>query len=138
MDEAQKARQIDLLTYQIGELEEAQLRPGEQEELAERRVIEIRCALGDGLADRGIALMDGLADGDRLHEPRARRGGQGLLQRAARALRPVAGSKAEDAGAEYICGIAVEELLKDEGGRSSACAPARTRSPPRWSCSPRA
>lgn len=28
MDEAQKARQIDLLTYQIGELEEAQLRPG--------------------------------------------------------------------------------------------------------------
>ena len=26
-------------------------------------------------------------------------------------------SKAEDAGAEYICGIAVEELLKDEGGR---------------------
>ena len=25
--------------------------------------------------------------------------------------------KAEDAGAEYICGIAVEELLKDEGGR---------------------
>ena len=37
MDEAQKARQIDLLTYQIGELEEAQLRPGEQEELTERR-----------------------------------------------------------------------------------------------------
>ena len=29
------------------------------QELAERRVIEIRCALGDGLADRGIALMDG-------------------------------------------------------------------------------
>ncbi len=26
-------------------------------------------------------------------------------------------SKAEDAGAEYICGIAVEELLKDEGGK---------------------
>ena len=26
-------------------------------------------------------------------------------------------SKAEDAGAEYICGIAVEELLKDESGR---------------------
>lgn len=37
MDEAQKARQIDLLTYQIGELEAAQLRPGEQEELTERR-----------------------------------------------------------------------------------------------------
>ena len=26
-------------------------------------------------------------------------------------------SKAEDAGAEYICGIAVEELIKDESGR---------------------
>ena len=29
------------------------------QELAERRVIEIKNALGDGLADRGIALMDG-------------------------------------------------------------------------------
>lgn len=37
MDEAQKARQIDLLTYQIDELESAQLRAGEQEELTERR-----------------------------------------------------------------------------------------------------
>ncbi len=33
MDEAQKARQIDLLTYQIEELEAADLRAGEQEEL---------------------------------------------------------------------------------------------------------
>lgn len=33
MDEAQKARQIDLLTYQINELEAAGLRAGEQEEL---------------------------------------------------------------------------------------------------------
>ena len=37
MDEAQKARKIDLLTYQIDELESAQLRPGEQEEWTERR-----------------------------------------------------------------------------------------------------
>ncbi len=37
MDEAQKARQIDLLTYQIGELEEADLKEGEQEELDRRR-----------------------------------------------------------------------------------------------------
>ena len=29
------------------------------QELAERRVIEIKNALGDGLADRGITLMDG-------------------------------------------------------------------------------
>ena len=33
MDQAQKARQIDLLTYQIDELESADLKPGEQEEL---------------------------------------------------------------------------------------------------------
>lgn len=37
MDEAQKARQIDLLTYQIRELEEADLKEGEQEELDGRR-----------------------------------------------------------------------------------------------------
>ena len=37
MDEAQKARQLDLLTYQIRELEEADLKEGEQEELDGRR-----------------------------------------------------------------------------------------------------
>ena len=30
-------------------------------------------------------------------------------------------SKAEDAGAEYICGIAVEELIKDDAGRVVRC-----------------
>lgn len=37
MDEAQKARQIDLLTYQINELEAADLKEGEQEELDSQR-----------------------------------------------------------------------------------------------------
>jgi DNA repair protein RecN (Recombination protein N) len=37
MDESQKARQIDLLTYQIQELEAADLHPGEQEELNRQR-----------------------------------------------------------------------------------------------------
>ena len=37
MDEAQKARQVDLLTYQINELEEADLKEGEQEELDRQR-----------------------------------------------------------------------------------------------------
>ncbi len=37
MDEAQKARQIDLLRFQIDEIEQAQLQPGEEEELAARR-----------------------------------------------------------------------------------------------------
>lgn len=37
MDQAQKARQIDLLTYQINELESADLHPGEQEELNRKK-----------------------------------------------------------------------------------------------------
>lgn len=37
MDEAEKARRMDSLEFQIRELEQAQLRPGEDEELAQRR-----------------------------------------------------------------------------------------------------
>lgn len=37
MDQAQKTRQIDLLTYQIDELESADLHPGEQEDLDRRK-----------------------------------------------------------------------------------------------------
>ncbi len=37
MDEAEKARRIDSLTFQIGELERAGLVPGEEEELTQRR-----------------------------------------------------------------------------------------------------
>lgn len=37
MDEAEKARRVDSLTFQIGELERASLREGEEEELVERR-----------------------------------------------------------------------------------------------------
>lgn len=36
-DESEKARQIDLLQYQIDEIEQAELIPGEEEELADRR-----------------------------------------------------------------------------------------------------
>ena len=39
MDEAEKARKIDTLSYQIQELERAELRPGEDEALAERKRI---------------------------------------------------------------------------------------------------
>lgn len=38
-DESEKARRIDLLRYQIQELEEAQIQPGEREELAEQRTL---------------------------------------------------------------------------------------------------
>ena len=39
MDEAEKARRVDALQFQIGELERAQLRPGEEAELEERRTL---------------------------------------------------------------------------------------------------
>lgn len=39
LDESQKERRMDLLKYQIQELEEAELRPGEQEELTEKRTL---------------------------------------------------------------------------------------------------
>ena len=39
MDEAEKARRIDTLQFQIGELERADLRPGEEEELEERTTL---------------------------------------------------------------------------------------------------
>lgn len=37
MDEAERSRRVDTLTYQIGELERAELKPGEDEELDQRR-----------------------------------------------------------------------------------------------------
>lgn len=39
MDEAERSRRVDTLTYQIGELERAELRPGEDEELDARRTL---------------------------------------------------------------------------------------------------
>ncbi len=48
MDDAEKARRIDMLTYQIGELEQAKLRIGEEEELSARTY----CAMRNGLPMR--------------------------------------------------------------------------------------
>ena len=39
MDDGEKARRMDTLTYQIGELEKAELREGEDEELSQRREV---------------------------------------------------------------------------------------------------
>ena len=57
MDEAQRARRVDALQYQIGELERAELQPGEDEELARRRTL-LRSAgkLMDGLQQADFAL----------------------------------------------------------------------------------
>lgn len=62
-DEAEKARRMDLLQYQIDEIAAAELRVGEEDELRERRkllqnAVNITQALGGGLA-----LLDGDDDG---------------------------------------------------------------------------
>lgn len=59
-DEAEKARRMDLLSYQIEELEDAGLRPGEQEELSRERDI-IRNGERIALA---ITESQGLLSGD--------------------------------------------------------------------------
>ena len=61
MDEAEKARRIDALQFQIGELERANLRPGEEEELEERRTI-LRSA--DRLTAALRTAHDALAGGE--------------------------------------------------------------------------
>lgn len=43
MDEAEKARRVDTLTYQLQELERAKLRPGEEQELQSRPDTAAQC-----------------------------------------------------------------------------------------------
>ncbi len=52
MDEAEKARRVDILQFQIAELERATLRPGEEEELEERKTM-LRSA------DQLVAAVEG-------------------------------------------------------------------------------
>ena len=52
MDEAEKARRLDILQFQIEELERAELRPGEEEELEARKTI-LRSA------DQLVAAVEG-------------------------------------------------------------------------------
>lgn len=58
MDDAEKARRMDSLDYQIRELERADLKPGEDKELAQRRQI-LRNAgrMMDGLEEADFALF---------------------------------------------------------------------------------
>ena len=60
MDEAERSRRVDTLNYQIRELERAELKPGEDEELNSRRTL-LRSAgkLMDGLQAASFALSGG-------------------------------------------------------------------------------
>ena len=81
MDEAEKQRRVDTLTYQIGELERAELRPGEEEELSARRNI-LRNA-GKLMEAEGEACYAQMGDEDRS-------GAAADLAEAEQALRGVA------------------------------------------------
>lgn len=60
MDESEKARRMDALDFQIRELERAELKPGEDEELAQRRqVLRNAGKLMDGLNESDFALNGG-------------------------------------------------------------------------------
>ncbi len=68
-DESDKARRIDLLTYQIGEIEEAALEPGEEENLlAERKRINNASRIIEalGIAYESLAGGDGAEGASRL------------------------------------------------------------------------
>ena len=75
MDEAEKSRRIDTLTYQIRELERAELKPGEEEQIEERRnllrhagklteaVEDAYCALSGTDETEGAASLLAIAAG---------------------------------------------------------------------------
>lgn len=58
-DEAEKAHKIDLLNYQINEIEEADLQPDEEDELkAQRRVVKNSLSITQALGE-SVTLLDG-------------------------------------------------------------------------------
>jgi len=86
MDESEKARKMDTLQFQIGELERAELAPGEEEALKERReVLRNAADLSQAVQGARFALS-----GD---EDTA--GASALLMEAERALEAVAGVSTE-------------------------------------------
>ena len=77
MDESEKARRVDTLTYQIGELERAQLRAGEEEELSARRNLLRNAEKFISAVSEADYAMNGDDGGD---------GALGLLRRAQDAI----------------------------------------------------
>ena len=80
MDEAEKARRLDILQFQIAELERAELRPGEEEELEARKTI-LRSA------DQLVAAVEGAYGA--IFGDEDRDGAASLLAEAESSLTPV-------------------------------------------------
>ncbi len=64
MDDGEKARRVDTLTYQIEELERAQLREGEDEELSQRREVLRNAERLTGAVDGAWQALTGGEDGE--------------------------------------------------------------------------
>ncbi len=64
MDEAEKARRVDTLTYQIAELERAGLKPGEEEELEARRELLRNAERLTGAIEGAYEALTGGEDGE--------------------------------------------------------------------------
>ena len=101
MDDAEKSRRIDALTYQIGELERAQLKPGEDEELAAKKNI-LRSA---GRMISALEQADYALDGGGESE-----GAVGLLSAAADAVAQAARCVPEDSEQGRLLAQTAERL----------------------------
>ncbi len=86
MDEAEKARRVDTLTFQLSELERAELSPGEEEELEERREILRNAADLSQAAQGAHFALSGDEDSP---------GAVALLMEAEQALERIAGVSAD-------------------------------------------
>ena len=64
MDDSEKARRLDLLRYQINEIEAAQLKPGEEEELAARRTLYRNAEKVAGQMQKAEVLLFGDEEND--------------------------------------------------------------------------
>ena len=81
MDEGEKLRRMESLKFQIGEIERAELEPGEDEVLSERRkLLQNAEKLSDGM-EQSVELLYGGEDTD---------GAAGILAEAERALSKIA------------------------------------------------
>ena len=110
LDEAEKARRIDILRYQIDELEQAELKDGEAEVLKERRKLLRNVEQLMGAVGEAYALLQGGEDTD---------GALSMLDLAGRSLRGSArlseelGTLAEKAEELRYQALDLAELLRD-------------------------
>ena len=110
MDEAEKARRIDALTYQIAELERAELKEGEDETLTARRDLLRNAGKIMDAVEEAYAALCGGEDGEGAVSLIA--DAQGALQSAGRVSGELA-DLAETAGEVYAAADDLGERIRD-------------------------